>query len=737
MPNARFTWILICLLVAGCAPGGATGTGTSPTSAATAASTAQSPLLAPTAIPVAQSTAGPTTIATQQPTAAVAMTPPGASSPTTVPSVASGSSATPPSTAPSTTPAATAASLTAAPTVLSVATPAGAQNGTPGASSTKTTDPTQFAAVNSAFTILMDKYYKPITSSDLLKAAWTGAVDQAKSARPTGSLATPAFTGIRETDIKLFQDRYQALLAGEPNIDATKVAFGAIQGMTSSLQDDHTAFLSPAVYARFQQSSTGGQSVGLGVELSGNKAPFVIQTVLPGGAAEKAGVKAGDVIVQVDGQDVTALDLQRLSAKLRGEQGTKIVLGLQRAGTVQNITITRAPFVSPVFRSRVLPNGIGYMRLDQFPQTYVKFGDGKTFSEQLDAALAEFEQAGVKAWVIDLRNNPGGSVAALAEMAGRFIPNGPVVVSIGRAKDRMETLVDGHLFGAQRPLAVLINHSSASSSELMAAAVQDYRRGVVVGETTAGAVNASEILPLPAASGIQVTVAAAFSGKGDKSLDGVGVSPDVTSSGGAGADDTQLAKAVSLLQEQVTKQPVLSLTPGPHPALSRDEIAAILGPVQPAESIIPAGPERHILGSQIVDTLNEFASGAENTTALKEKVTKRGWQGTIQQFYGSHDPPTYATEFDVYKDANGAKEAAVSNDTPKELQDIPAPIKLGDDTTAYRGINSSLGLFAIAWRHGRVTMSVTLYAEPGQGRVEDILPIARALDEEYLRHPIP
>ncbi len=261
-------------------------------------------------------------------------------------------------------------------------------------------DVIRIESIRSAYNILMDKYYKSLKSNDLLKAAWIGVVDRATSAKPAGALATPAFTGDRIADFKLFQDRYAALVGSNTSYDPVQLSFGAIEGMTSSLGDDHTAFLSPEINARFQQESSGGsQTVGLGVSLGGRNPPFVIQDVVPGGPADKAGVKPGDTIVAIDGQDVSKQDLQHIAGLLRGTAGTNVKLGLQRPGAANvEITVTRGPFVTPVLSSKILPNGVGYIRLRQFPQTYAKFPDGNTFEQELDAELAAFENAGVTVW---------------------------------------------------------------------------------------------------------------------------------------------------------------------------------------------------------------------------------------------------------------------------------------------------------------------------------------------------
>jgi len=174
----------------------------------------------------------------------------------------------------------------------------------------------------------------------------------------------------------------------------------------------------------------------------------------------------------------------------------------------------------------------------------------------------------------------------------------------------------------------------------------------------------------------------------------------------------------------------------PHPALPPDQIRATLGPLGATESMIPAGPDQHLAGSQVIDTVDEFVSGAESVDALRTKVLQRGWQGTLQQFFGSHDPPTYSVELDLYGDAKGATGSITTNDFPRQFQSVTPPVKLGDDTVAYKGINSSLGGIYVAWRHGRVILNVSYFGPPGTESFDPLVTIAKALDTQYQSHPI-
>jgi carboxyl-terminal processing protease len=595
--------------------------------------------------------------------------------------------------------------------------------------------------VKIAFDLLLDRYYKPLKSSDLLQSAWKGAT--AASGSAAEQISAPKLIGDKNSDWQSFRDQYEQLYGkAAASVDGTAVAFGAVDAMASGLHDDHTYFLNPQDNKRRQASDSGGERfVGVGITIS-NRAPFTVQSVVAGGPADRAGVQAGDAITAVDGTDTSNLSLDDLSKRLRnGEAGSTVVLGLKRAGGAsQDVTIKRAEIVQPAIESRLMPGGIGYIALHNFSDAYARFSDGRNIEETLDAALQSFEQAGVEGWVFDVRGNPGGSEQTLAEVAGRFQPDGLVLVSIDRQGHAAEAPVDGHLFSVQRPLAVLIDGQSGSASELFAATMKEYGRARLFGQRTAGAVNGALETELSDGAALQFTVVEGRTGKERKLLDGVGVSPDETVGGGGsaaavlgGRSDPQYTRAMQWVVDQASKQPTLPLkaasTGGTLPAT---EVRAKLQPVAAVPDDVPAGPARAAFGDLVLTHPNELAIGiagdAKDAAAFAQTVRGRHWQGGYEEFFGTGAPSPYIVETDLYADTAGAASALNTNDYPYDLKVVAAPAKLGDGTVAYTGYDAADGSSQIVWRRGRVVYTVQYTAQPGVDAMTPALDAARKVD---------
>ncbi len=252
--------------------------------------------------------------------------------------------------------------------------------------------------------------------------------------------------------------------------------------------------------------------------------------------ADKAGVKAGDAILKIDGVSTDGLELMDAVHKMRGEPGTKVTITVWREGMAapKDLSITRAVIKIRSVKSNLLDGRVGYIRLSTFM--------GKS-AEDFGAALDQLESQGAQSLVIDLRNNPGGLLNAAADIAGHFVPKGKVIVSTAsRYKDRdMEFDSDGGDLWT-KPTVVLINGGSASASEILAGCLQDYGLAVVVGTKSFGKGSVQTILPLSDGAGLRLTTAKYLTPKGH-SLHGVGVTPDVAS------DEEPLGKLVQDLAD--------------------------------------------------------------------------------------------------------------------------------------------------------------------------------------------
>lgn len=388
-----------------------------------------------------------------------------------------------------------------------------------------TTPDAAAALIEQAVSLILANFVDPLNSATLFSAAYDGAAAELQAVGKTTPATRPAFSGDEKQDTATFRQAYLALMASaEPAINQTAIAYMAIQAVKKSVDECHTYFLDPESYRLYNERSQGNQSYGgIGATIRSQTQPAIIGEVFPGTPAEKAGLKPGDALLAVDGVDVTNQAADQIVLLVRGPEGTTLRLTIQRPGEAapRDITITRAKIVVPVFTWRVIdgPNGskIGYMKL-------YSFSNGA--ERELDKALAEFKQQKVNGWVLDLRDNGGGLAATLAAVSSRFFKDGPVAYTIRRDGREEAIPVDPkRLFDQQPPLAVLINGGSASSSEALSAAVQDYGRGRLFGQTSMGCLGVARPYPLADGSAMMITIEKAISPK-RREINRAGVQPD-------------------------------------------------------------------------------------------------------------------------------------------------------------------------------------------------------------------
>lgn len=263
-------------------------------------------------------------------------------------------------------------------------------------------------------------------------------------------------------------------------LDTTALTYGAIRGMVNALGDEgHTAFLTPEERER-QQTDLSGTFFGIGATLGIRDQLPVIVAPFDGSPADLAGVKAGDIIMRVDGEDVTALSLNEVVQRIRGPEGTEVVLSLLRPDETRSleVTIVRGEIVVPAATWAMVPDStIALIRLSQFSANA-----GASVIESIEAAKA----AGATAMIVDVRNNPGGLLEQAVRVTSQFLTGGNVLLEEDASGNRRAYAVERGGVGTDLPLVVLINGGSASSSEIFAGAIQDQGRGVLVGGTTFG-----------------------------------------------------------------------------------------------------------------------------------------------------------------------------------------------------------------------------------------------------------
>jgi carboxyl-terminal processing protease len=296
------------------------------------------------------------------------------------------------------------------------------------------------------------------------------------------------------------------------------IVYGAIRGMLNTL-DPHSAFMPPDVYKEMQVD-TKGEFGGLGIQIGLKDERLTVIAPIEGTPADRAGVLAGDRIVKIDGTTTKDLTLMDAVNKMRGAKGTKVTLTLEREGAASplDVTLVREIIKIQSTKHKVLENGIGYVRLTQFQEQT---------GEDLDKALDSLRQQKMQSLILDLRNNPGGLLTSAVEVSEQFLPKGKVVVSIrGRQAKAEEYAADGAHPILDLPMIVLVNEGSASASEIVAGAMQDWGRAVVVGTTTFGKGSVQTIIPLSDGSALRLTTAKYFTPKG-RSIQNTGIDPTI------------------------------------------------------------------------------------------------------------------------------------------------------------------------------------------------------------------
>jgi C-terminal peptidase prc len=323
------------------------------------------------------------------------------------------------------------------------------------------------AVIEAAYNRLLDEYIDPLEPNTLLIQAWSG-VQTEGAAQGLTVPRQPAFTGDRARDFAAFRAAYVPLAssAGDPK----QLRYAAIRAMAASLHDCHTFFLSPVAADTINETREGKGSVGIGVALIGT--PPLVTEVIDGGPAARAGVLVGDRITSIDDKDASALGPSAAFELLNGDEGTSVRLRLRRPGADAplDLTIGRERVIPRNIETRVLGNGIGYVRIRNFLESGVH--------EPLRDALTAFDSQGVTKWIIDIRGNPGGQFDA--EAISLFVKDGVTTRDRGRNLQIEETRASGDVLPVLRPLVLLTNNRTGSVAEAFAAALQEYHVAYVI-----------------------------------------------------------------------------------------------------------------------------------------------------------------------------------------------------------------------------------------------------------------
>jgi carboxyl-terminal processing protease len=351
-----------------------------------------------------------------------------------------------------------------------------------------------------------------------------------------------------DVDFSLFWSAWnmiQQRFVDKTKMDIQKMVYGAISGMIDSLEDPYTVFMDPKDTKKFA-ADVKGSFEGVGMEIGIRNDQLQVVAPLEGTPAQKAGMKAGDKILAINGTSTAGMAVDRAVDLIRGPRGTKVILNVLRSdwNEPRDIEITRATIDVPSLKWEMKEGDIAYIRLYQFSENA---------SWDFSRAAIEILNSGAKRIILDLRNNPGGYLEVANDIAGWFLESGhPVTIEdFGGKQERNTYRAQGNSALMNYPLVVLINQGSASGSEILAGALRDNRGIKLIGEKSFGKGSVQEVEKLSDGSSLKITIAKWLTPKGE-SISEKGLEPDIkvelTEKDVEAGRDTQLEKAIEIIK---------------------------------------------------------------------------------------------------------------------------------------------------------------------------------------------
>ena len=335
--------------------------------------------------------------------------------------------------------------------------------------------------------------------------------------------------------LEMVKERYV-----EPMPIDTLIA-GAVKGMVNSLGDPHSIYMDAKMYKEFM-IETEGSFNGVGIVIGMKDKTLTVVSPIEGTPSDKAGIESGDQIIKIDGKDSNNMALDEAVSKIRGPEGTTVVLGIRRGNeAVKEYAIIRSNIQIKTVSGKMLPDKIAYLRISMFNEN-----TGSAFAQK----YKELEKEGMQAIVLDLRDNPGGLLQESVKVSNFFVPKGPVVSVVTR--DGHREVHSSSLGAVKYPVAVLVNGGSASASEIVSGAIQDTGVGTLIGTKTYGKGSVQTVLKFDDGA-IKLTIAKYLT-PSDRSIDGIGIEPDIKVEMEPGASkDIQLEKAIQVMKEKSAK----------------------------------------------------------------------------------------------------------------------------------------------------------------------------------------
>jgi carboxyl-terminal processing protease len=400
---------------------------------------------------------------------------------------------------------------------------------------------TQYKTAEAAYSVLVERHVDKPTPQLLIPGALDGVTkyltDAKIDAAPT--VDRPVLTGSVWSDFAKFAGSLDAVVQRYPTADKTLMERAAVDGMARAMNECHTYYLNPDRAKGFNQRPAPTSGIGVTIFQPEPGQPIEVIEVIAGTPAERAGVKIGDKIIRVNGEDVSTLTTEEVANKVKGPEGTPVTVTFLRASSEVEYTINRARFQAPLTTSRMEVDSIGYLQAKQLISTV---------ADELATAARNLSAQGATAWILDLRNDPGGELAVAVNVASLFVQRGTLVYQVGR--DGQRTAVDTNpskFLGLTKPLVVLVNKNSASGSEIIAAGIRANGVGTVMGAQTAGCVGTGQPRELPDGGLLLVTLTKMQDAKTGADLNGPGkgVVPDKIIGDPA---DQQLQAAIAFLR---------------------------------------------------------------------------------------------------------------------------------------------------------------------------------------------